>query len=118
MKTFTNVTRYACDHCGKEYKVQRYVPKHEESCKKNPDNEIACIGCIFLKEVVKKVDVDCYNGYTTMEFKGFRCEKKDIGLFPPKVLHGTLLDRHPETFFEEELMPTKCDLHSFDDIFK
>ena len=118
MKTLSNVTRFACDHCGKEYKVARYVPKHEESCKKNPENAIACAGCVFLEKVDKSAYIDTYDGREfKIDLQGFRCTKRGIGLFPPKVLHSGIVGRYPETFYEEELMPIECDLHSFDEIF-
>lgn len=115
MKKLTNITRWICEHCKKEYKAPSCLPKHEKACKKNPANKIACIGCIFLKETKKDFDIDLSYGYTTIRVKSFHCEAKDVDMYPPKAVHKGLLNRYPGNFEDEELMPTKCSLHKWDE---
>jgi len=118
MKTIHNTTIYKCDHCGKIYQQLRFVPRHEETCKKNPDNRIACSGCVFMQEIEKSIDIDTYDGYRTIKRKAFFCKKKQIGLYPPKAIHSGVVGKYPEDFEEEERMPTECDLFSYQETFQ
>lgn len=107
MKTLSNVTRYRCDHCGKEYKKGHFCEKHEVACSSNPENAIACSFCQFLVEQ-KKLIVE--GSHSDRYANSFFCSKKSIGLYPPKVVHKGLLFNHPENFEDEELMPKSCEL--------
>ena len=118
MKTIHNATIYKCDHCGKIYQRERFVPAHESACKKNPENNIACSGCAFMQEIEKRIDVDTFDGYRTITRKGFFCKKKKIGLYPPKAVHSGVIDKYPDNFEDEERMPTECDLFSYQEILE
>jgi hypothetical protein len=108
MKIISNTTRYRCDHCGKEYKMPYPARNHEDRCGKNPINHPACTDCMFLKETHKLIDSG--DSQTPPYYsKSFHCEKKDIGLYPRKVVYKKILDRYPELFKGEILMPVKCD---------
>lgn len=118
MKTITNTTRYQCGYCRKEYKVGAACQKHEVRCGKNPENHVACSSCVFLKETEKEIEIDNPYGYATVrKFKSFHCEKKNIGLFPPKVEHMGYNTSYPESFEDEERMPLKCNDFSYDVYF-
>lgn len=47
--------------------------------------------------------------------KSFFCEKKQIGVYPPKVVHKNLVKYYPHQFEGQELMPKECSMfkHEF-----
>lgn len=109
MKKLENQTRYRCDHCGKEYKVGPACEKHEIKCSRNPENLIACLGCTFLREVEKNYEIEAPYGYMNDTRKGFYCLQKQVRMYPPKAVHSGIVDKYPETFEEDILMPKKCE---------
>lgn len=110
MKILNGQTIYRCDFCAKVLRRHKSMEKHEQRCSKNPGNNIACIGCVYLRTVKNPVinDKNLVIAYT----KGFRCEKKDVIMYPPIVIHKGLLEKYPKHFVGHELMPLDCDLHS------
>ncbi len=119
MKTIENATIYKCDFCPK-YLMKKYaLVKHEDLCEMNPKNHAACSGCEFMKETT--VDVILYNHdydypepYTSKS-KAFECTKLKKMLYPMKVVRKGLVKKYPETFKDQEPMPSKCDLFQFKD---
>jgi hypothetical protein len=109
MKVKENVTIYECDFCKKNYRVKTACEKHENFCYKNPTNTPKCSGCNHLEEYQKEIWYDTFGGERMMKRKAFRCKAQGIGLYPLKVLRGDMLNRYPETFADEILMPNKCD---------
>lgn len=101
---------YKCDYCGKNLIRKHAMIKHEKFCDRNPLNIKACFGCVFLtKEEVLIEEHDHYD----RKSNGFRCTKKDVLLYPTKVERKGLLDKYPETFEDQEPMPSQCDLHEY-----
>lgn len=110
-----NVQVFICEHCGKKLFRKHAMEKHEIVCSYNPKNIPACSGCIFLKETQVSVFYESNTefGYheTEVNTKGFHCDKKNIGLYPFKVVKKGLLQKYPETFYGQHQMPEKCDDH-------
>ncbi len=109
MKIRTNQTIYNCDFCNKRYLVKNAAYRHEDWCGSNPKNFPKCEGCKYLREIKK--DVYCGDedyGYHR-ECKAFFCDKKQIGLYPSKVLRNGYVERYPKTFEGEIVMPRECD---------
>lgn len=85
--------------------------RHEEFCSSNPKTWAKYSDCVFCKKVPKtyiKHDPDHY-GYYEANTHGFFCEKKQVSMYPIKVVKKGLLDRYPDMFKGEILMPNKCD---------
>lgn len=106
-------TVYTCDHCKKKLFVKNAMVRHEEFCGSNPENIPICSGCEFLEETEKDIYFDGYYGEEKRTAKSFRCTKKDIGLYPLKVVRLGIIDKYPETFHNEILMPTECEDFNF-----
>ena len=105
---------HICDYCRKKYLVKSACEKHEKYCTYNIDNQPKCSGCQYLEEYSKEVEIDHpIHGEYERQFKAFRCTKKNIGLYPLKVLKGNMLNRYPGTFAGEEVMPKECELFEF-----
>lgn len=101
---------YQCDHCKRNMFVKSACEKHEIWCNKNPENISACEGCIHLVEIKVEYYFDTYNGESSRETKGFKCNKKEIELYPLLAARKGLPGKYPETFYGKELMPNKCEL--------
>lgn len=62
--------------------------------------------CSFLEEF--EVGIESSEGYVKTS-KSFRCKKLDKILYPVKVVRLGLLEKYPETFDGQELMPVDCE---------
>lgn len=111
MTTTENVTVYGCGFCKKKLFRKHAMVKHEEFCTRNPKNFAMCSGCKFLREEMVEISTGSdYNGEENfIKSKGFHCSKLDKDLYPMKVVRSGFLQRHPEHFEGQELMPNKCD---------
>lgn len=103
-------TIYTCDYCKKTYFRKHACEKHELWCNSNPKNKKACSGCVNLI----KVEINVENNHpeyasTFLFFDAFKCTVFDKLLYPTIVQRKGLLDRYPETFEDQEPMPTECD---------
>jgi hypothetical protein len=104
---------YFCEHCNKLYQRKWSCEKHEELCKKNPDNLRPCFGCSFLC----KKEAEIYGDYTDgSEWKRtinlLFCNKKEIYLHTPQnEIKGNDFELG---YTENNPMPKKCDLYSND----
>jgi len=47
-----NITIYSCEHCSKISRGASAMIAHEKSCKNNPANINACVGCKFLESTL------------------------------------------------------------------
>lgn len=117
MKITENVTVYRCDHCSKKYFAKHACEKHEQQCTHNPANIPACLMCVHCESKIKEVVYSgFYNGNiieNTVQANSFYCKKKEQGMYPVKAVWKGLLDKYPETFKGEILMPTECEQHQF-----
>ena len=102
---------YKCDHCKKMYQLKRFCERHELMCYKNPDNNRACYGCMFLVEKTEEVYSGVGNPYGeegTINVKVLYCSKKDVFVYPPKVaVKRNMFDMGEKS---NEEMPKECDL--------
>lgn len=93
------------------------MERHEVKCTLNPKNISACTGCLHLEEKSIEYTRFGYNGYCETEEQvkshTFHCSKLNKDMFPAAVFHKGLPGKYPETFFEQELMPTNCDEFRF-----
>lgn len=102
---------YNCEHCNKLYLVKYYALRHEDWCGSNPKNWPKCGDCKYLREIKKEVFTGSEDYGYHRECKSFFCDKKQIGLYPAKVLRNGLVNKYPETFINETIMPVECELH-------
>lgn len=110
MKIKENVTMYYCDFCKKKGMHKGLMVKHEKWCASNPENRRACEGCNHLQEV--KIDIFSEHSEDgTRQVKGFRCSVLKKILYPVKVEKKGLPIKYPETFENQEPMPTHCQYH-------
>ena len=75
MKT-KNTIIYFCDYCNKLYQRKFHCEKHENLCKKNPENIPVCYGCMFLEMVHEKHDFEVHYD----DFNITRIEKRNISI--------------------------------------
>lgn len=116
MKTTENVSVYQCDFCKKKLFVKWAMKKHEAQCDNNPLNIKPCMSCEHLNQVDKDVwfDNPYYNpDYNdnegkTQSVKVFKCEIKDILMFPFKIEKHKRHIIHPSTYDGQEPMPNNC----------
>lgn len=89
MKVKNNVTVYQCDFCNKKLFRKNAMVNHEIKCSKNPKNIRACFDCVHCEvvNILFESDVQTYNDDddTLIESKTFKCNKKNIFMFPPKL---------------------------------
>lgn len=108
MKTIENITVYQCEFCKRKMYRKHAMVAHEIRCTMNPENIAKCSGCEFLKEITHTY------GYGDTEYerssKAFLCTKLNKMLYPAKVVHKGLLQKHPVTFDGQEQMPKECEL--------
>lgn len=102
-------TVYTCDHCKKKLFIKSAMVKHEEFCDSSPLNKPKCADCKFCDVVDKEIFFDTFSGESSMIKKAFRCSAREIGIYPLKVVRTDLINRYPETFEGEILMPIECD---------
>lgn len=106
------VTAYKCDHCGKKYERKDFAEHHEKYCFNNPEIWPACLDCKYLKEDRIQYVTPYENDYgeSCGSAKCFKCEVKNILVYPPKVARKKYNLKYPDTFKFQELMPNKCKL--------
>lgn len=114
MKTKESVTVYQCDYCSKKLFRKNAMIHHEQWCNSNPKNMAKCMGCDHLKETVNVVYGDYFGQEYEKSCKSFKCEKLNKILYPAKVIRKGLLDKYPESFEDQELMPTDCEFYFCD----
>ena len=104
---------YFCEHCNKLYQRKCSCKKHEELCKKNPDNLRPCFSCSFLRKKEAEIYVDypkCPDGKIKLNL--LFCNKKEIYLHTPQnEIKGNNFDLG---YTENNPMPKKCDFYSND----
>lgn len=113
MKIKENVTLYICEHCKRKMQIKNAMINHEEHCSRNPKNISACSGCIFLKEETADIYYQNFDGESHQTVMAFKCEKLEKRLYPYKVVRKGLLEKYPESFEGQELMPNKCEHYNF-----
>lgn len=108
-----NITLFICEFCKKKLFVKQAMKRHEVKCSKNPDNFSACTDCSNLEEKPIEYTRFGFNGYSETEeiikTHTFHCKKLNKDIYPAAVLHKGLPEKYPETFFEQEVMPTECE---------
>ena len=105
-------TVYSCGYCNRKMFVKNACFRHETVCSKNPANFIMCTGCDHCAEVRKDIYIDTYCGEYTRDVKSFYCKAKEVNMYPPKTKN--IAARYPDSFEDEILMPTECDLYKSD----
>lgn len=80
---------------------------HEKWCNKNPENYHDCWGCLNLHMIDKPLIID-ENNQVLYKTNSFRCIKLNKNLYPYIVNKKKLLEKYPETFKDQELMPSIC----------
>lgn len=104
-----NVTVYQCDHCKKKLFVKGAMERHIKWCTHNPENWVACTGCIHISEEQIEINSD-----ERRYAKAFRCKKLDQLVYPKKVEKLGLHKRY-STFDDQIPMPKICE-HRTDEI--
>jgi hypothetical protein len=110
---------YYCDFCKKKGLSKHAMVKHEKFCSGNPENNVACQGCVNLEETVvaygysydtlgEGYGVIPDGGYQERKTTGFRCKKLNKDFYPLKCVRKGLVDKYPETFEGKELFPKEC----------
>ena len=113
MQIITNKTIYRCDYCKKVYLIERYCKEHEFNCAKNPKNYMACSGCIFLKEDTITNYYEQYDHEYSKTSLHFHCENLNKDIYPYKCIRLGLVDKFPDSFSDQEVMPNKCEFHKY-----
>lgn len=103
-------TVYVCEYCKKKYFRKHAAIQHEELCNSNPKNHSVCSICIHIEKI--KIDVEYqnheYGGVDIKQATAFYCPIKNKKLYPLIVRKKKLPERFPETFDDQEPMPTEC----------
>lgn len=118
MKTKTTEI-YFCDHCNKVYQRKHNCVKHEDLCKKNPENIPLCYSCEFCekKETNLNVEVERLGAnlgvYYDEEIKTFSllfCKAKNVYLVPiVSNKKGSNFCPNVLDEIEQILTPMECD---------
>ena len=106
-----NITIYSCEHCSKVSRYGGAIIAHEKSCKKNPANINACVGCKFLdSEIFYAPDKKSYGEkadlFKHIEFNIFSCSKLNQNMYPAKAKKR--IKEYPESFEGKVQMPNTC----------
>lgn len=115
MKTRNNITVYQCDFCSKKLFRKQAMEKHEIKCSSNPANIRACFDCEFCEKVSIMYEPESYSMNSESIFKAsfsFKCNKKEVFMYPPKVEHGSGIPSyvlHKGEEILQEPMPLKCE---------
>lgn len=109
MKVKENITLYVCEFCNKKLERKHAMEKHEKWCSKNPANETACSMCQFLKEEPTTIDVGSEDYPIVIRCASFLCTKMNIGVYPHKVVRKGHLEKYPEQYDGQILMPKDCE---------
>ncbi len=101
---------YKCEFCRKLYQMKKWAIRHEERCKKNPQNDRPCFTCEHIDKIDKEFYFDTYHGEGCRLVSVLKCGKKDICVYPPSVEFS---DKGPYEFGDilNEPMPKKCKDH-------
>lgn len=101
---------YYCSFCTKHGLSKHSMEKHEKYCYSNPENKIACSDCANCVEQTKEIYYDdMYDGREYRPAKTFLCTKLNQRMYHFKALKKDLINRFPETFNGEILMPKDCE---------
>lgn len=121
---------YKCDFCGKKYEVRHACERHENACKKNPENDRACFKCKLLD----KIDAYIYPELCSWDsdsgpqsVKVLFCNKLKYHMVPPE--REKIGKWYTPTYdidnneIREIMMPKICEFQdngcmSFDEIFE
>jgi len=122
MKIKNNITVYKCDHCSKKLFRKHAMEAHELSCSKNPKNIRACFSCMHLKSVEMRYEGNpqIFND-ELRDGTCFKCTKKDIFLYPPKLEYNEKgvpeYTEYKGEEIEQERMPMTCLLREDEEYF-
>ena len=108
---------YKCEFCNKLYQKKTFCKRHENICKRNPDNWRACHSCKNL--TTKQIELtikDEFDGYYKERRSLIYCSKLEIFLYPPKA--EKLGYKYNTTPVNNNPMPRLCDKFEFYDIDK
>ena len=113
MEIKNNITVYKCDHCSKKLFRKHAMAAHEIRCSKNPENIRACFTCIHLKSVEMRYEGNLPTYHEELrDGTCFKCTKKDIFLYPPKLEYNENGVPGYTEFegeeIEQEKMPITC----------
>ena len=91
---------YRCEHCRKLFVQKPAAERHEDRCKRNPDNFRPCFACEHLTKVNANL-IDEDRGIETL-----RCRKRNVFLYTPiNQKKGRIYDVGEDS----EAMPVGCD---------
>ena len=102
-----------CEYCKKHGLSASAMTVHERKCMSNPDNNRACLDCIYLEETKIPYTVEYQRGVDSFDYKdkestGFKCLKLDKLIYHVKAELNKLPGKWPETFEDQEPMPKEC----------
>lgn len=112
---------YKCDFCGKNLLRKHAAIKHEDLCKKNPENIRPCLSCPHLLTDEFIVDYDDFGGHAAEKPRIGRamfCTHYKKGVYAPWVEkkwdHAyEFLEENGEQY-ENEPMPEACEEYEAD----
>jgi len=113
--TSKNIIIYKCDFCKKKLQVKHAMDKHEKFCHHNPVNYRPCNECKFLESCRGEDEERHYvagGEFETMHIQHpnfYRCTKFDKKVYSITAERKNLLEKHPETFEDQEPMPKHCE---------
>lgn len=104
MRTIPNRTIYRCDHCPKHYLSKGAAERHEQFCRRNPNNKHRCFGCEHLVATQEATGVD-KDGNLRTAGKRFACAKFGRDMYSYVAERRELTQRMPADVVR---MPLEC----------
>jgi hypothetical protein len=95
---------HTCDFCKKYSTNKGSITRHQKGCSNNPANKTACLG--ILCKHLGKTKIEGSTGYL---IDVFYCNKLNKKVYYPNAKHKGCLHRYPDTFKDQEPMPTECE---------
>lgn len=96
-----HTTTYRCEHCRRLFEQRAAAERHEDRCKKNPDNFRKCFSCVYLS-LTQATSIEDGIGVNT-----FFCRKNAVYLHTPiNKKKGRIYDIEEG---ESVCMPVECD---------
>lgn len=114
MKTILKKVYY-CDFCKKKGLSEWHLLKHEKNCLSNPENKVACSGCVFHKSDEIYVEYSDENGEMSIKNKSttYFCEKLNQKMHPLKAELKKLPEKYPAQFKDSVKFPKECEHYKF-----
>lgn len=110
MKIIPNRTVYQCEHCPTKRFTKRAMQRHEQFCKRNPNNGHCCFTCKHLLRTTEEAAVGADGQLVTAKRTVFTCAA--LG----KDLYSYVAERRNMLAYvgQAERMPLECPSHALD----